>query len=439
MSDTSSTEGTGEKGDREVEERDSAENAGNSGEGGRTWLWLCAVCGFFVGLDSLVVSPLAPSITRATGTTTDYGGLLVTAYALLFMLGAPLFGPICDRWGRKRMILAGLLVFLGGTALTGTGDSFALILVFRAVSGVGAAMVVPSIFALISDRVPYERRGAAMGIVVGAMMAASVLGVPLGSAIAQVVSWRWTFRLVAVAAVVLLAAVWAALPDAPPAVADPSTGPVREWASRLRTALSLPPVVFTLLSTLLWTAGLQGMFANAGLFYNREFGLTPGEAGLALAGGGAASVIGNVYGGRIADRVGRRGIIAAASAVAAGSVVAFSLLTGSLPAAVAVQAVWGLAVGFGQSSLTTLVSELSPRARGTALALNSSAQYGGMMAGTAAAAALLSAGAGFWAVGVLCGGCAVVVVPIVVFLVRERGEEQDVSPKPQGRAPEPAR
>ncbi|MGW4095141.1 hypothetical protein ACWEH3_35685, partial [Nocardia sp. NPDC004718] len=91
--------------------------------------------------------------------------------------------------------------------------------------------------------------------------------------------------------------------------------------------------------------------------------------------------------------------------------------TGSLVAAVAVQVVWGGAVGLGQSALTTLAGTLRPRARGTVLALNSSLQYGGMMAGTAAAAALLQADSPFWAVGALCSVCSALVFPVVTVLL----------------------
>ncbi|MGV9560770.1 MFS transporter [Streptomyces sp. NPDC003480] len=125
-------------------------------------------------------------------------------------------------------------------------------------------------------------------------------------------------------------------------------------------------------------------------------------------------MLGNLYGGRTADRYGRRLVIAVAGVAAALAVVVFSLTTGSLVAAIVVQGIWGAAIGFGQASLTTLVSELSPRARGTALSLNASSQYVGVMVGTAAAAALLSAGSSFFVIGALCALCTLIVVPLVL-------------------------
>ncbi|MET9030256.1 MFS transporter [Nocardia sp. NPDC004168] len=373
------------------------------------WLTVLATCACLVGLDALVVSPLAPRITHEVGAPPRVGGLLVTAYALAYLVAGPVFGPLSDRWGRTRLMTLGLAVFAAGTAATGFGTNFIVLLGFRVLSGVGAAMLVPAILAHVSGQVQPRRRGAAIGVIVGAMMGASVAGVPAGAFLAGAVSWHWTFWGIGIAAAALLGPLARLVPGGAPTAAAGD--------APIRAALGDAAVVYTLLCTFLWTAGLQGMFANAGLFYADNFGLSTGAVGLALAGGGAMSVAGNVCGGRLADAVGGRRVVAVATLVAAASVLAFSLSTGSLVAAVAVQVVWGGAVGLGQSALTTLAGTLRPQARGTVLALNSSLQYGGMMAGTAAAAALLQADSPFWAVGALCSVCSALVFPVVTVLL----------------------
>ncbi|MEV6674698.1 MFS transporter [Streptomyces sp. NPDC051162] len=373
-----------------------------------------AFAALLVGSDTLVVSPLIPSIAEATHTSVHSGGLLVTAYALVYAVVGPLFGPVSDRWGRKPTALAGLVVFSVSTALTGVGSDFALTLTFRALAGLGAAMLLPSVFAAVSDRVPPERRGSAIGVITGMLMGSSVIGVPVGALVAQAASWRWCFF--GIGALGVVALVWAVLrfPGGQPPRQLPG-GPVQAYLGQFKAALSMKPVLFVLGSTMFWSAGLQGMFANVGEFYQSNYSLTTGQTGLAMLLAGACSVVGNLYGGRTADRYGRRLVIAFAGATATLAVVVFSLTTGSLVAAIVVQGIWGAAIGFGQASLTTLVSELSPRARGTALSLNASSQYVGVMAGTAAAAALLSAGAEFFVIGLLCALCTLVVVPLVLI------------------------
>ncbi len=131
-------------------------------------LGLMALVAFLIGMDSMLVSPLVPVMTTTVHVSAHWGGLLVTTYALAYGVSAPLFGPISDHVGRKPVLIAGLVVFAFSTALTGWGGTFWELLVFRGLAGIGGAVVMPTLFALVGDRVPYERRGQAMGLVMGA-------------------------------------------------------------------------------------------------------------------------------------------------------------------------------------------------------------------------------------------------------------------------------
>jgi len=397
---------------------------------GRLIAVLAAAAGL-VGLDSLVVSPLIPEITAHTHTALGLGGFMVTVYAAVYAVFGPLFGPVSDRWGRKKTLLTGLVVFLVGTALTGTGSSFALLLGFRAVAGLGAAILMPSVFALVSDSVPPQRRGSAIGLVVGTLMGTSVIGVPLGAFAANGLSWRVPFFAIAALALIEIVVVRLAIPSAPPTRQIP-VGPFTAFRGQFKAAFAEPTVAFVLISSLLWWAGNQGLFANTGVFYGGIYHLSTAEIGWIVLVTGAAGFGGNMLGGRLADRFGKRPVIATAAGGAAVTMVVFSSLTGTLAAAVVVQVVWSLFFGLGQASLTTLVSELSPKARGTALSLNGSAQYSGMMLGTAIAALILDHGGRFIWIGSVSALFCALIFPIVLWLVRERRES------PASAAPSPA-
>ncbi len=120
------------------------------------------------------------------------------------MLTAPLFGALSDRWGRKRLILPGIATLSAGTILTGFGVDLSSLLVFRALTGIGAGMIEPSVFALVGDRFDYNQRGCAMGLVIGAMVASTLFGVPLGSFLAEVSDWHATFWVVGILALGLM-------------------------------------------------------------------------------------------------------------------------------------------------------------------------------------------------------------------------------------------
>lgn len=370
-----------------------------------------ALCSFFVGLDSLVTVPLLPWIAQDAGITFDRASLLVAAYALAYALAAPLFGAWSDTRGRRRTILAGLAVLAAGTALTGTAQGFVALVLFRALTGIGAAMVEPAVFAVVGDRFPYAQRGRIMGIVIGAMIAATLFGVPAGGFLAEYGGWRLTFWLIAAAIAVTLVLAVAGIPEDAPAGSDRRP---RLSASlrHLGAALAVPSIQLALLATFLWYGGLQGMFANIGVFYHLHYGLTVGDNGMVIMIAGLGSVLGSLFGGELADRLGKGLVLGCSALVTASALLALSRVTDSLWSAIALHVLWATAFGAGQAALTVLVSQLNPDARGSVLALNSAAMFAGMAAATAASSVLL-AGGSFATLGVLCALATLLVLPLV--------------------------
>ncbi|PEX91520.1 MFS transporter [Bacillus cereus] len=387
-------------------------------KGIKPMLFLLAVVAFFVGMDSLVVSPLIPNIAKSTATPMEKGGWLITSYALFYGLTAPFFGPISDKFGRKQMIVTGMFIFSIGTFCTGLTQDFNTILVFRALTGLSGAMIMPSIFALIGDKTPYKMRGMAMGMVMGAMVGSTVLGVPIGAFLTSVGNWQWTFYGIGILAMLVAIIVMIMLPKTPPTNQIPVSAPVA-MVSAIKTAFTNTSIFFALLSTFLWTIGLQGMFSYIGIYYKENFDFSVEKTGMVIFLAGAGSIIGNVIGGKLADKIGKKVVISIATIIAAIGVISFSLLTEHLISAIIVHVVWSTSIGFGQSSLTALISELSPKVRGTVMALNSSAMYIGMMFASASASWLLIHGQTFLSIGILCAMASFLVLPIVHFLVKD--------------------
>lgn len=380
---------------------------------------LLALCSFIVGLDSMITVPLLPAMASTSHISMDLGALLVTAYALAYMVTAPVFGVVSDRKGRKLLIQWGIIVLGAGTVLTGFGNNLVLLLIYRALTGIGAGMLQPAVFALISDRFPYERRGRALGIVMSSLTGANLIGVPLGTYLAQLVGWQWTFWVVGIMALVSLGLISAGLPKDTRQPSDIRTGAGTTVFHTFRTALANRKVGLALFATLLWFAGMQGMFTNIGMFYSQNFGLTASQTGIVLMLAGSGNMLGSIMGGKLADRIGKQAVIGTASILCAIAVMCFSLADSNVFVAAAVQVIWSAVFGLGHAALTAFVSELNPAIRGTVLSLNSSAMYAGMTVATAASAALLQTGS-FWPVGLMCAIAAVTVFPLIALLVRER-------------------
>jgi EmrB/QacA subfamily drug resistance transporter len=143
-------------------------------------------------LDQLVVSTALPRIVG------DLGGLnhlswVVTAYVLASTITTPLYGKLGDLYGRKRLLVAAILIFLAGSALSGLSHSMDQLIAFRALQGLGAGGLMVGALATIGDLVSPRERGQYMGYMMAAMMVAMIAGPLVGGYITDTLSWRWIF------------------------------------------------------------------------------------------------------------------------------------------------------------------------------------------------------------------------------------------------------
>src|SRR5215218_742780 len=170
----------------------SAQMPGDGHAGG--WVLAAAVLGSSMAfIDGTVVNVALPVLQRAL--RADVAGVqwVVEAYALLLSALLLVGGSLGDRWGRRRVFGAGVLVFGAASVLCGMAPSLPWLIAARAVQGVGGALLVPGSLALISASFSPERRGRAIGTWSGATAIAAGFGPVLGGWLAQHLSWRWIF------------------------------------------------------------------------------------------------------------------------------------------------------------------------------------------------------------------------------------------------------
>lgn len=154
---------------------------------------LTAVAYFMVTLDALVVVTALPSIHRSLG-----GGIAtlqwtVSAYTIAFGAGILTASALGDRLGRRRMYVAGLLLFTLASAACALAPSTSVLIACRALQGCGAAAVMPLSLTILTEAFPVERRGAVVGIWGGIAGLAVASGPLIGGAITQGLSWHWVF------------------------------------------------------------------------------------------------------------------------------------------------------------------------------------------------------------------------------------------------------
>jgi EmrB/QacA subfamily drug resistance transporter len=182
--------------------------SGGSGSPARTaWTLVLASLGAFVtSLDVVVVSSALPTLRDHLGASLSDLEWTINAYNLAFACLMLTGAALGDRFGRRRVYVAGLGLFTAASAACALATSVDGLIVARIVQGAGAAVVLPLTLTLISDAFPLEKRGAAIGIW-GAITGLGVAAGPIvGGAIIQGISWQWIFWInvpVGVAAMVL--------------------------------------------------------------------------------------------------------------------------------------------------------------------------------------------------------------------------------------------
>jgi EmrB/QacA subfamily drug resistance transporter len=143
-------------------------------------------------LDQTIVATALPRIVG------DLHGLnhlswVVTAYLLTSTVTVPLYGKLSDLYGRKRLFLVAIPLFLAGSALCGAAQSMDQLIAFRALQGIGAGGLIPLTFAVIGDLFSPRERGRYQGLTGAVWGVAAVAGPLLGGVLTDSVSWRWIF------------------------------------------------------------------------------------------------------------------------------------------------------------------------------------------------------------------------------------------------------
>ncbi|MFJ1898478.1 MULTISPECIES: MFS transporter [unclassified Streptomyces] len=166
------------------------------GRRGAVWaLVITSIAGFMAALDNLVVTTALPSIRESLGGELGELEWTVNAYTLTFAVLLMLGASLGDRFGRRRLFVIGLTVFTGASAAAALSPGIGELIAFRAVQGVGAAIMMPLTLTLLTAAVPPARRGAALGIFSAVTGLAVASGPLVGGSLTEHLSWQWIFWL----------------------------------------------------------------------------------------------------------------------------------------------------------------------------------------------------------------------------------------------------
>ena len=353
----------------------------------RKLLFLLGAVQFINVVDFMMVMPLGPDFAAALKIPTDRLGLVAGSYTAAAALAGMIGTLFLDRFDRRNALFVAMLGLVCGTAAGGLATGFGSMLAARVLAGAFGGPAAALTLSILTDTVPPARRGKALGAVMGAFAAASVLGVPAGLELARLGGWRAPFFGVAGMGVLLVTAVIWMMP--------PMHGHLRTLGQHsptrpIRAFLSDGTVLLSLAATAVTMIGAFALIVNLSAFLQFNLGYPRGRLGFLYMMGGLVSFFTMRLAGRTVDRRGSVQVATFGSVLIASVIALVFLPVRPLIPAVA------LFIGFmmGNSTRMVALNTLTmrvpgPTERARFMSAQSAVQHLSTAAGAAASALVL--------------------------------------------------
>lgn len=376
-----------------------------------------SVGAFGIGVTEFAPMGLLPIIASDLGVSIPSAGLLISAYALGVMVGAPLMTLTTGRVPRRRLLIALAGIFTAGNLLAAVSDGYGMLLAARILTSFnhGAFFGVGSIVA--ASLVPPQRQAGAVAAMFMGLTIANVVGVPLATWAGEHLGWRASFWGIAGLGVITMAALRLTLPPLP----APRGAKVM---AELR-ALSRGAVLGALSLTVIASSAMFTVFTYIAPILRDATKASPAFITTMLFTYGVGLTLGNWLGGRFADRsVDRTLIVTLASLTAV--LVAFAMLMGQAAASAVLIFLWGIASFALVPPLQVRVMSAASDAPNLASAVNIGAFNLGNAAGAALGGGVIAMGWGYPAVAL--AGAATSAIGLVAVVASSRWAGARCSP-----------
>ncbi|KKA44225.1 MULTISPECIES: MFS transporter [unclassified Salinivibrio] len=329
---------------------------------------------FAFGMDAYVVAGIIPEISTSFQITEAETAQMVTAFTLCYALSAPILATLLASFPTKKALVLSMLMFIAANLVTIFSTHLTMLLASRALAGIGAGIFSPLAAASAASLVPADKKGRALGLLLGGMSAGTVVGVPAGLALATWLGWQGVFAVVIGIAIIGLIGLVLGVPQI--CVAPPPSLKARVALLASRSVSMTITVTFL---TAVASLGLYSYLAPVITGITQQTNLTP-----YLWVWGLGGMVGSFTIGHLIDWVKHP------RAILLGILTLMSVAILSIPSSLALSSIiafvpfflWGAA---GWSSLApqqhTLIS-LQPEQSAAVVALNSSSNYLGGAVGT---------------------------------------------------------
>lgn len=361
-----------------------------------TFLALFGGTVFMARVVSLMLGPLLVVLADEFDTSVAVAGQLAAVTFITWGITAPLVGPFSDTYGRRPVLLTGLVILTIGVLGSAAAWSYNSLIAFRLLTGVGAAMIPPTLAATIADILPVAQIGRGIGFLASASWLGVAIGVPAVALLGDAGGWRLPFYITGGVLLINLGLMWMLLPKV-----DRQAGQDLAFFSRFRDVGRTTAPWYVMIANALQQTALIGLMTYFAAYLVQSYGFSEGATSLPLVLIGAGATIGSLYGGMIAGRSHRLTAVAIASfGGGLGAGIIFSL---GAPIWVVIVSSLGASILLTTSMpvLMILMLELAGQSRATASGMFGASNQLGSVIGASVGGLMLSMG-DFPAVGLFC-------------------------------------
>lgn len=334
---------------------------------------------FAIGTTEFVIVGLIPTMAADLAVSIPSAGLLVSLYALGVAIGAPVLTALSGKWNRKYVLLAVMSLFVIGNLLAWQAPGYNTLILARILTGLAHGVFFSIGSTIATGLVPREKAASAIALMFTGLTVALVTGVPLGTYIGQAFGWQATFLIVALLGLIALIGSAFLVPNN---LKQPAAA---KFSSQLRV-LTQPRLLLVYAITALGYGGTFTAFTFLAPILQQEAGFSASAISIIMLVYGVSVAIGNLWGGKMADKMGPVKALTIIFTGLAAILVVFNFTAVHPMAAVATILLWG-AFAFGnvpglQVYVVKLAEQYAPDTVDVASGLNIAAFNVGIALGS---------------------------------------------------------
>lgn len=251
---------------------------------------------FGIGVTEFVIMGLLIDVSKDLGVSISAAGLLISGYALGVVIGAPILGAISGKWSKKTLLMALMVVFTIGNLACALAPDYWTLMAARVLTAFAHASFFGVGSVVATSLVAPNKKASAIAIMFTGLTVANILGVPFGTWLGQTYGWRSTFWAVTLIGVAAFAVIALLVPK------DKASDTQEEASQGVLAVLGRRAVVLGLLTTVLSWVGVFAGFTYIAPILTEITGFSEAAVSPILLVFGGGLVVGNLFGGWLADR-----------------------------------------------------------------------------------------------------------------------------------------